>query len=59
MIPELGYFALILALGVAFAQVLVPAYGLWRRDGRALALATSAAQAQFLLLITAYLCLPW
>ncbi|MGH8462312.1 MAG: heme lyase CcmF/NrfE family subunit [Stenotrophobium sp.] len=59
MIPELGHFALILALGVAFVQVLVPAYGVWRRDSRALAVATSAAQAQFVLVITAYLCLTW
>ncbi|HUP91206.1 MAG TPA: heme lyase CcmF/NrfE family subunit [Solimonas sp.] len=59
MIPELGHFALILALGVALLQALVPAWGVWKRDGRALALARSAAQAQFLLILTAYLCLTW
>ncbi|TXH03494.1 MAG: heme lyase CcmF/NrfE family subunit [Nevskiaceae bacterium] len=59
MIPELGHFALILALGVALVQVLVPAYGLWRRSGRALAVATSAAQTQALLVFTAFGCLTW
>ena len=59
MIPELGYFALILALCVAFIQVLVPAYGVWKRDGRAMAVATSAAQAQSFLVFTAFVCLAW
>ncbi|HVT36646.1 MAG TPA: heme lyase CcmF/NrfE family subunit [Nevskiaceae bacterium] len=59
MIPELGHFALILALAVALMQVCVPAYGLWKRDARALAVATTAAQAQFFLVATAYVCLTW
>ena len=59
MIPELGHFALMLALCVAVAQVLVPAYGVWKRDARAMAMARSAAHAQFFLIIAAYLCLSW
>jgi cytochrome c-type biogenesis protein CcmF len=57
MIPELGHFALILALGVALIQVLVPAYGVWKRDSRAMAVATSAAQTQAFLVFTAFACL--
>ena len=59
MIPELGHFALILALGVALIQILVPAYGVWRRDARAMALAKSAAQTQALLVFVAFGCLTW
>ena len=59
MIPELGHFALIAALGVALLQIFVPAYGLWRRDLRAQEAALSAAQAQFFLIATAYVCLTW
>ena len=44
MFAELGHFALILALAAAFLQVAVPAYGLARRNSRALAVAGSAAQ---------------
>ena len=57
MIAELGHFALILALCVCLLQVLVPAWGLWKRDARALAVATSAAHAQFFLIASAYVCL--
>ena len=57
MIAELGHFALILALAVALLQVTVPAYGLVTRNARALAVATSAAQVQFFLILVAYLCL--
>jgi cytochrome c-type biogenesis protein CcmF len=59
MIPELGHFALILALCVAVAQVLVPAYGVWKRDARAMAVARSAAHAQFFLIVCSFLCLSW
>ena len=59
MIPELGHFALILALGVALIQVFVPAYGVWKRDPRAMAVATSAAQTQALLIFFAFGCLTW
>jgi len=57
MTAELGHFALILALAAALAQVLVPAWGLATRNARALAVATSAAQVQFALVLLAYVAL--
>ena len=59
MFSELGHFALILALAAAFLQVAVPAYGLVTRNSRALSVAGSAAQAQFFLMLIAYLCLTY
>ncbi len=59
MITEIGHFALVVALGVAILQTLVPAWGVWKRDARTMALAGSAAQAQFLLVLVSYLCLTW
>ncbi len=57
MIPELGHFALILALGIAALQMVVPLIGWRRRDARLLAFAGSAAQGQFLCVVLAYACL--
>ncbi|MGH8442666.1 MAG: heme lyase CcmF/NrfE family subunit [Nevskiaceae bacterium] len=57
MIPELGHFALILALGVAILQFALPLYGLRRGDARAIAASRSAAMTQFALLLVAYACL--
>jgi cytochrome c-type biogenesis protein CcmF len=57
MIPELGHFALILALGVALLQVALPVYGLRRGDARAVAAARSAAMTQFVMVLLAYACL--
>ncbi|MEC9359611.1 MAG: heme lyase CcmF/NrfE family subunit [Pseudomonadota bacterium] len=59
MIPELGHGALIFALIVALVQALLPSYGLIRGDRRAIASATSAAHAQFALVLLSYLCLSW
>ncbi|MES2886352.1 MAG: cytochrome c biogenesis protein CcsA, partial [Pseudomonadota bacterium] len=59
MFAELGHFALILALAASLLQVVIPAYGLVTRNGRALSVASSAAQAQFFLMLTAYLCLTY
>jgi len=59
MIVELGHFALIAALGIALIQTLVPAWGVWKRDPRAMNLAAAAAQAQFAMIVVAYLCLSW
>ena len=57
MIPEIGQFALILALFVALAQGTVPLIG--AATGRAdwMALARTAAHVQFLLVLTAFACL--
>ncbi|MDN5873476.1 MAG: heme lyase CcmF/NrfE family subunit [Sinobacteraceae bacterium] len=59
MIPELGHFALMLALGIAVVQTLVPLLGWFRHDDRLMATATSAARAQFLAIAVSYLCLTW
>ncbi|HET8881365.1 MAG TPA: heme lyase CcmF/NrfE family subunit, partial [Solimonas sp.] len=59
MIPELGHFALIAALVVAALQVAVPAFGVVKRDRRLMAVASSAAQTQFLLIAFAYGCLTY
>ena len=59
MTPELGHFALILALVAALAQTLVPAWGLWRGNARAQAVAGSAAQAQFFLVAVSFAALTW
>ncbi len=57
MIPELGQFALCLALAVALTQVLVPALGVWRGDARLMSVARNAALAQFACVALAYACL--
>src|SRR4029079_6829970 len=43
MIPELGHFALILALAVALVQGTLPLLGAARGDGRLMALGNTAA----------------
>ena len=57
MIPELGNFALILALLVAIAQSTLPLAGAAYGEPRLMALAQPAARAQFLLVVTAFACL--
>ncbi|MGQ0501485.1 MAG: heme lyase CcmF/NrfE family subunit [Panacagrimonas sp.] len=57
MIVELGHFTLWLALAVALVQAVVPTVGYARRNLRSMALATTAAQAQFALVLLAYACL--
>ncbi len=57
MIPELGHFALILALGVALLQGTLPIYGAARGNAPMIALARPAATAQFLLLLISFLAL--
>ena len=59
MIPELGQFALILALLVAAVLGTIPLLGAHRRQQRAMALARPAAVAQFLLIASAFACLAW
>ncbi|MGH8517222.1 MAG: heme lyase CcmF/NrfE family subunit, partial [Panacagrimonas sp.] len=57
MTAELGHFALWLALAVGLAQAVVPTVGYARGNVRWMALAGSAAQAQFVLVLVAYICL--
>ena len=59
MIPELGHFALIVALGVALVQMTVPAIGAWRRMPAWMAVAGPAAQAQLALVAIAFGCLSY
>ena len=57
MIPELGHFALILALCVALVQAILPLAGSYTRNPAWLALARPAAGLQFGLLVLAFGCL--
>ena len=58
MIPEVGHFALIVALVVALlAQCLLPLVGSFRGHAGWVALARPAAGVQFALLVLAYACL--
>jgi cytochrome c-type biogenesis protein CcmF len=59
MIPELGHYALLLALPVALLQGLLPIFGAWRGRANWIALARPAAQAMFLLLAVSFGCLVW
>ncbi|QYU68073.1 cytochrome c biogenesis protein CcsA [Leptolyngbya sp. 15MV] len=59
MIPELGHFALTLALVLAAAQTLIPLVGAEQRDARLMASASPLAIGQFLALAAAFGCLMW
>ncbi len=54
---ELGHFALILALGVALLQAVVPAWGAHVRDARLMAVGDTAAISQLALLAFSFLAL--
>ena len=53
MTVELGHFALILALGVALAQSIIPMWGAARRHAGWMAVGKTAALGQFLLIALA------
>ena len=59
MIPEIGQFALILALCIASVQALVPLAGASFGISRWIALAKPAAIAQFVFVGFSYACLTW
>ena len=59
MVPELGHFALIVALCIACAQAVVPLIGAQRGDAAWMALARPAAQGQFVFIAIAFGCLAW
>jgi cytochrome c-type biogenesis protein CcmF len=59
MIPEIGHFALIVALLVALVQGIVPLVGAARRDGALMAVAVPAARMQFMLVALAFGCLAY
>jgi cytochrome c-type biogenesis protein CcmF len=57
MIPELGNFALMLALGLALVQASLPLLGAWRGNERWIALGRPAASGQFAFVSFAFGCL--
>jgi cytochrome c-type biogenesis protein CcmF len=59
MIPELGHFALMLALLVALVQGVLPLVGAQRNQPQLVALARPASTAAFLLLLSSFACLSW
>ena len=54
MIAELGHYALILVLGVAIVQTVLPLWGTRRHDPQLMAVAAPAAQMQFLLIAISF-----
>src|SRR5574342_1430945 len=59
MIPEIGHFALILALCVAIVQGSLPIYGAAVGNSALMAVAKPAARGQFLLVLIAFCCLGY
>jgi cytochrome c-type biogenesis protein CcmF len=59
MIPELGHFALMLALLVALVQGVLPLLGVHRNQPQWIALARPATAASFLLVAAAFASLTW
>ncbi len=57
MIAELGHFSLILALALALTLMLVPAWGAWRRNSGAMALAPGLALGMLVFVATSFACL--
>ena len=59
MIPELGHFALALAVALATAQAVIPLWGAHGRDVRLMAAAPGLALGQLIALAAAYGALTW
>ena len=59
MIPEIGQFALILALSLAVCQGVLPLVGAHRNNAAMMAVARSAATGQFVFVAAAFACLIW
>ena len=59
MIPEIGQFALVLALFVALVQAIVPLVGAARHDNGLMSVAVPAARVQLLLVGLAFACLAY
>ena len=59
MIPEIGHFALILALSLAICQGVMPLVGAHRNDEAMMAMARPAALGQFVFVAIAFACLAW
>ncbi len=59
MIPEIGQFALIIALLLALTQAIIPLLGAARNNHQWIALAAPAGQAQFIFVAIAFGCLAY
>ncbi len=59
MIPEVGHFALIIALCLALVQTIVPVLGAQTNTSQWMAVAKPAARGQFLFIIISYICLTY
>ena len=59
MIPEIGHFALILALGLALCQGILPLLGAHRGDPALMATARTAATGQLFFVSVAFACLAY
>jgi cytochrome c-type biogenesis protein CcmF len=59
VIPEIGHFALILALSLAVCQGILPLVGAHRGDEAMMAVARPAANGQFVFVAIAFGCLTW
>jgi cytochrome c-type biogenesis protein CcmF len=59
MIPEIGHFALILALSLAVCQAVLPLLGAHRSDDALMAVARPAARGQFVFVVISFACLAW
>ncbi len=59
MIPELGHFALIVALALALCQGILPLVGAHRNDATLMSVARTAAQGQFVFVVISFACLTW
>ena len=59
MIPEIGHFALILALTMALSQSVLPLLGASSGNRSWIALAKPSALGQFLFMVIAYACLTY
>jgi cytochrome c-type biogenesis protein CcmF len=59
MIPEIGHFALILALSLALCQGVLPLIGAHRNDPAMMSVARTAAYGQFVFVTISFGCLIW
>ncbi len=59
MIPEIGHFALVLALIIALFQTVMPIVGAYRGMPDLMSMGTHAARAQFLMIIISFIMLTW
>ena len=59
MIPEIGHFALILALSLAVCQGVLPLLGAHRNDAAMMAVGHTAALGQLIFVAFSFACLTW